>query len=116
MLISPLQLGTFAVFMRQTNIIWVLFIACSGVLGIVFSTQRDNAEVGYLDSASVKESQQIDSSYLVAASNLRRRKVTKTGDVAEYTVPASDSASIWNAGKLMIIYIHLVYCYFSFSS
>ncbi|KAK4772879.1 hypothetical protein SAY87_027898 [Trapa incisa] len=93
-------LGAFAVSMRQTNIIWVLFIACSEVIGIVFSTQRNNARVGYLDSVSMEESQQIGSSYLGTASNLRKRKAIKVEDVAEDTVVASVSTSTCSAGLL----------------
>lgn len=35
-----MQLGAVAVLVRQTNIIWVLFVACTGVIDLIQSKQK----------------------------------------------------------------------------
>ncbi|KAJ6699601.1 ALPHA-12-GLUCOSYLTRANSFERASE ALG10 [Salix purpurea] len=35
-------LGAYAVFIRQTNIVWMLFVACTGVMDITLAHQREN--------------------------------------------------------------------------
>ncbi|PKI39379.1 hypothetical protein CRG98_040245, partial [Punica granatum] len=81
--------GAFAVIMRQTNIIWVLFVACTGVLDIIFTPQRDKANVNYIDAPLAKESQETSSYYASSASNLRKRIVTKAADDVEHSVPGA---------------------------
>ncbi|KAJ6331673.1 hypothetical protein OIU76_010125 [Salix suchowensis] len=35
-------LGAYAVFIRQTNIVWMLFVACTGVMDITLAHQRES--------------------------------------------------------------------------
>ncbi|OWM64631.1 hypothetical protein CDL15_Pgr020598 [Punica granatum] len=92
--------GAFAVIMRQTNIIWVLFVACTGVLDIIFTPQRDKANVNYIDAPLAKESQETSSYYASSASNLRKRIVTKAADDVEHSVPGAILATTEMQGSL----------------
>lgn len=46
--------GAFAVLIRQTNIIWILFIACTGVLDYILDQPKDSADL--IDSSQSQES------------------------------------------------------------
>nr|GMC79041.1 dol-P-Glc:Glc(2)Man(9)GlcNAc(2)-PP-Dol alpha-1,2-glucosyltransferase isoform X1 [Ipomoea batatas] len=66
-------LGALAVLVRQTNIIWVLFIACNGVLDFSLAHRKDNRV--YADFKVVQEDTLSSSSQSsTMGSNVRKRR------------------------------------------
>lgn len=68
------QLGILAVLIRQTNIIWILFVACTGIVDITLSNRREDKKVDGFD-LSIKENYQSTAS---SNSNSRKRKAGST--------------------------------------
>ena len=69
-----LQLGAMAVVVRQTNIIWMFFVACSGVIDITMAHQRDNVKVDNLKVPNKDTSLSTFNTSVYVSSNLRKRK------------------------------------------
>ncbi|XP_051131361.1 dol-P-Glc:Glc(2)Man(9)GlcNAc(2)-PP-Dol alpha-1,2-glucosyltransferase [Andrographis paniculata] len=65
-------LGALSVFTRQTNIIWVFFVACTGVLEFIQSHQKAIAEVDVLSMSKGKGTSNVEGA--LRTSNLRQRK------------------------------------------
>ncbi|KAJ0235079.1 Dol-P-Glc:Glc(2)Man(9)GlcNAc(2)-PP-Dol alpha-1,2-glucosyltransferase [Hirschfeldia incana] len=63
--------GALAIFIRQTNVVWMLFVACSGVLDFTLDLPRQK-EKQKVDQASDHES--IDGKEATLRSSLRKRK------------------------------------------
>ncbi|CAI0400353.1 unnamed protein product [Linum tenue] len=72
-------LGAFSVFTRQTNIVWVVFVACSGVIDITSPLIK---ETEIVDLSSGDDTIEVVSNYHAAtAGNMRRRR--KFNDAVE---------------------------------
>ncbi|XWS55667.1 hypothetical protein CRYUN_Cryun09bG0020700 [Craigia yunnanensis] len=67
-------LGAMAVVIRQTNIIWMLFVACSGVIDITMAHQRENVKVDNLKVSNKDTSLSTFNTSVNVSSNLRKRK------------------------------------------
>ncbi|KAL5074298.1 hypothetical protein RYX36_013282 [Vicia faba] len=84
--------GAFAVVVRQTNIIWVLFVACIGIIDISLMRGKGNARTIKSD-VSVEH----DFTYVTGRSakglNLKRRKSVKTVNTSEYSLPRISASS-----------------------
>lgn len=65
-------LGTVAVLIRQTNIIWLLFVACTGVIEFAQSHRKDRGELEALSTS--KENDGLSANHTVI-SKLRKRRV-----------------------------------------
>ncbi|XP_062095641.1 dol-P-Glc:Glc(2)Man(9)GlcNAc(2)-PP-Dol alpha-1,2-glucosyltransferase [Humulus lupulus] len=92
-------LGALAVVIRQTNIIWMLFVASSEVINITLGQQRDKVDI---DDASVsirKNGQQAPENNAILSSNLRKRKISSKVDTsAQSTHTTSASSRISTSG------------------
>ncbi|KAK6942960.1 Alpha-2-glucosyltransferase Alg10 [Dillenia turbinata] len=65
-------LGAFAVFIRQTNVVWVLFVACSGVINITLGKAKEKANES---NKLVRKSEGLSTKDgATALSNVRKRK------------------------------------------
>jgi alpha-1,2-glucosyltransferase len=86
--------GTLAVFIRQTNVVWMLFVACSGILDFTLdsSKQKGKQEVNQeLHQSSNKKGATL-------RSNLRKRKSDISSDTSDpfnhgQTVPSTEDTS-----------------------
>ncbi|KAL4284362.1 hypothetical protein GQ457_16G022710 [Hibiscus cannabinus] len=67
-------LGAMAVFIRQTNIIWMLFVACSEVIDITMAHQKDSVEVDDLKASNQRTIPSTVNAGVNVSSNLRKRK------------------------------------------
>ncbi|GMI96513.1 homolog of yeast ALG10 [Hibiscus trionum] len=88
-------LGAMAVFIRQTNIIWMLFVACSEVIDITMAHQKDNVEVDDLKASNKGTILSTLDTGVNVSSNLRRRKSkgnTKAGKHSFYRKNASSTS------------------------
>lgn len=65
-------LGAFAVFVRQTNIIWILFVACIGVINLTLVQQKHKK----LDNSNLSQAKATQYAYRTSSrfSNLRMRR------------------------------------------
>ncbi|XP_052177048.1 dol-P-Glc:Glc(2)Man(9)GlcNAc(2)-PP-Dol alpha-1,2-glucosyltransferase isoform X2 [Diospyros lotus] len=67
-------LGLLAVFVRQTNIIWVLFVACSGVIECTLTPSQTNVRSDEPGLSVRKDSQLASDKGVTKGSNLRKRR------------------------------------------
>lgn len=92
------QLGAFAVLIRQTNIIWMIFVACIGVINITLAHRRIGAEVNenHVSERKVSERKNdflTSTSSISVGSNLRKRKSGKAVDKDDISIPSTSSFS-----------------------
>ncbi|KAK6244875.1 hypothetical protein QUC31_011284 [Theobroma cacao] len=85
-------LGAMAVVIRQTNIIWMLFVTCSGVIDITLAHQRDSAKV-----YNLKANKGISPSTLITSvnvsSNLRKRKSRGNSEANKHSFYRTNTSS-----------------------
>lgn len=89
-----MQLGTLAVLVRQTNIIWILFVACSGIIEHTLRVQKDK-HCEQLDDSSVldqKDGQLALGKTAATRSNLRRRRLSNSVDSSDHSTPRNFSS------------------------
>lgn len=87
------QLGAFAVLIRQTNIIWMIFVACIGVINITLAHRRIGAEVNENHVSERKNDFLTSTSSISVGSNLRKRKSGKAVDKDDISIPSTSSFS-----------------------
>lgn len=66
--------GALSVVVRQTNIIWMLFVACTGVIDITLAHQRDNKKADDFDESIRKSGHPSPNKSITDESKLRKRK------------------------------------------
>ncbi|GMI71311.1 homolog of yeast ALG10 [Hibiscus trionum] len=87
-------LGAMAVVIRQTNIIWMLFVACSEVIDITTAHQRDSVEVDDLKASNKGTILSTVNTGVNVSSNLRKRKskgIAKTNKPSHWKNTSSTS-------------------------
>ncbi|KAL3628633.1 hypothetical protein CASFOL_027679 [Castilleja foliolosa] len=67
-------LGALSVLIRQTNIIWVLFVACTGVIEFAQCHQKNSAEVDDISASKEKDDISAPHDDVPTTSNLRKRR------------------------------------------
>ncbi|XP_050261705.1 dol-P-Glc:Glc(2)Man(9)GlcNAc(2)-PP-Dol alpha-1,2-glucosyltransferase-like isoform X3 [Quercus robur] len=87
-------LGALAVVIRQTNIVWMLFVACTGVINNTLVCTRDNVEENNIDTAIRKTNRSTSNDNVTSNSNLRRRKFSNALGTDKQSTP---SASFFSA-------------------
>uniref|UniRef100_A0A5B7BV08 Dol-P-Glc:Glc(2)Man(9)GlcNAc(2)-PP-Dol alpha-1,2-glucosyltransferase n=1 Tax=Davidia involucrata TaxID=16924 RepID=A0A5B7BV08_DAVIN len=85
-----LQLGAFAVLIRQTNIIWMLFVACTGVIECSLAHQKDNVQLDKNVSGR-KDSQLASNKGVTVGSNLRKRRLGNAVDTVNCSIPRTSA-------------------------
>ena len=88
-----LQLGAMAVVIRQTNIIWMLFVACTGVIDITMAHQRDNAKGDNLRASKKGTSLSTLNISVKASSNLRKRKSRGNAEANKHSFYRTNTSS-----------------------
>lgn len=81
-----------AVIIRQTNIIWMVFVACTGVIDVTLPHQRDDVKVDDFDEIS-KSRPISPSKRRPIGSNLRNRKFSSAVDTVNNSIPSIDQSS-----------------------
>ncbi|CAI9780123.1 unnamed protein product [Fraxinus pennsylvanica] len=93
--------GVLSVLIRQTNIIWVLFVACVGVLEFTKIHQIDNVRV---DDSRVSERKGVQSALskgVSSVSNLRKRRFsTNVSSPKNFTSRITVSSTPYTSGLL----------------
>ncbi|KAI8556623.1 hypothetical protein RHMOL_Rhmol05G0268600 [Rhododendron molle] len=90
-------LGSFAVFIRQTNIIWVLFVASSGVIN--YSPVRKNNPQLHVSDLSIRKDKQLASNVgITGGSKLRKRRPRKAVDNISHSTQRSSTSATCSSG------------------
>ena len=106
-----MQLGALAVVIRQTNIVWMLFVACTGVINVTLVRPRDNVEVNDIDTAIRKSNRSTSNDDVTSGSNLRLRKFSNSLGTDKHSMPSASLVSAnHSSGLLFVIYV-IVLCY-----
>ncbi|XP_021289075.1 dol-P-Glc:Glc(2)Man(9)GlcNAc(2)-PP-Dol alpha-1,2-glucosyltransferase [Herrania umbratica] len=93
-------LGAMAVVIRQTNIIWMLFVACSGVIDITLTHQRDSAKVYNLKANKGSSPSTLNISVNVS-SNLRKRKSRGNSEANNHSFYRTNTSSTSQTSGLL---------------
>ncbi|KAM7468084.1 hypothetical protein LguiB_015646 [Lonicera macranthoides] len=87
-------LGALAVLLRQTNIIWMLFVACSGVIDYTTAHQKDKIQLTYTNEADKKDGKLASNKGVKVGSNLRKRSVGNLADAVDHSITGTHSVSV----------------------
>uniref|UniRef100_A0A1J3D106 Dol-P-Glc:Glc(2)Man(9)GlcNAc(2)-PP-Dol alpha-1,2-glucosyltransferase n=1 Tax=Noccaea caerulescens TaxID=107243 RepID=A0A1J3D106_NOCCA len=68
--------GSLAIFIRQTNVVWMLFVACSGVIDFTLDSPRQKEK----QKVNQDLHQSVDGKGATLRSNLRKRKSDSSSD------------------------------------
>jgi len=90
-----IQIGAFAVVIRQTNIIWVLLVACTGIIDISLSNGKQNTKSAKSD-VYVKHGLEYATGTNTEGFNLRKRKNVKSGNTIEHSSLHDSSPSSYS--------------------
>ncbi|RZB52532.1 dol-P-Glc:Glc(2)Man(9)GlcNAc(2)-PP-Dol alpha-1,2-glucosyltransferase-like isoform X2 [Glycine soja] len=86
-------IGAFAVVIRQTNIIWVLFVACTGIINISVAHAKHSTKTDEPD-VSINHGLAYATSTNTEGFNLRKRKIVKSiGNSSSSLLASSPSFS-----------------------
>lgn len=94
-------LGAFAVLIRQTNIIWMIFVACIGVINITLAHRRIGVEMNENHVSERKNDFPTSTSSINVGSNLRKRKSGKAVDKDDISIPSTSSFSATQTSGLL---------------
>ncbi|XP_056170623.1 dol-P-Glc:Glc(2)Man(9)GlcNAc(2)-PP-Dol alpha-1,2-glucosyltransferase isoform X1 [Syzygium oleosum] len=92
-------LGALSVIVRQTNIVWILFAACTGIIDITLLSGKFHVKVADIDGPINEPSQLIRKKGKIS-SNLRRRKYNGAVDAGEIVRPTANIFSSEMPGLL----------------
>ncbi|XP_057459005.1 dol-P-Glc:Glc(2)Man(9)GlcNAc(2)-PP-Dol alpha-1,2-glucosyltransferase isoform X2 [Lotus japonicus] len=93
-------IGGFSVVIRQTNIIWVLFVACSGIIDISLMHGKDHARAAQSDVSISKPSLTHDGGLSTTGLYMRKRKSVKSVDIVESSLPSRHASSSFPSGLI----------------
>ncbi|XP_024031251.1 dol-P-Glc:Glc(2)Man(9)GlcNAc(2)-PP-Dol alpha-1,2-glucosyltransferase isoform X2 [Morus notabilis] len=85
--------GALAVTIRQTNIIWMLFVAGSGIINITSDKQRDKVDTDNSGASIRKHGQRAPENRIISGSNLRQRKIGGTDDTTVHLKSIGSASS-----------------------
>ncbi|KAF5953766.1 hypothetical protein HYC85_006622 [Camellia sinensis] len=91
-------LGSFSVFIRQTNIIWVLFVACIGVIDCTLASRKANVQLDDSDLSLRKDNQLTSNKGVTRGSNLRKRNPGKAVDIVNHSIQRSAPSTTYSSG------------------
>ncbi|KAF8395116.1 hypothetical protein HHK36_019057 [Tetracentron sinense] len=95
-------LGTLAVLIRQTNVIWMLFVACIGVINFaVASNHKDNVQLDNTDVSIRKIDQLTDNKSVPLGSHLRKRKTGNAVNTVNLSISGTRACSLTHATGLL---------------
>ncbi|KAK3038522.1 hypothetical protein RJ639_029322 [Escallonia herrerae] len=88
------MLGALAVLIRQTNIIWMLFVACAGMIDCTLVRRKDKGQLGYTNAPDQKSDYLAPSEGVAAGSNLRKRRFNNAVGNPDHTITGTSSVSL----------------------
>ncbi|XVF08088.1 hypothetical protein REPUB_Repub06bG0195800 [Reevesia pubescens] len=94
-------LGAMAVVIRQTNIIWMVFVACSGIIDTTLAHQRDSIKVGNLKASNKGTSLSTLNTSVNPSSNLRKRKSRGNAEANKHSFYWTNTSSTSRTSGLL---------------
>ncbi|KAL5807126.1 hypothetical protein ACOSQ4_029859 [Xanthoceras sorbifolium] len=94
-------LGVLAVIIRQTNIIWMLFVACTGVIDITLADRRNDEKVDDSNVLIRKNYRLVATSSVTMGSNLRKRKSDSAVNKSDISMPRTSTSSTTQKSGLL---------------
>ncbi|KAI9124776.1 hypothetical protein K1719_004103 [Acacia pycnantha] len=92
--------GAFSVVIRQTNIIWVLFVACTQIIDIAITRGKKSAITAESDVSINKPSLVCESDTSTVGLNLRKRRNVKAMDTVKSSLADALASSPSSSGLL----------------
>lgn len=86
-------LGALAVLIRQTNIVWVLFVACAGVIDCTLPVQKDKEQSDDSNISDQKDDHIASNKSVATGSNLKRRRFGNVVESINHSIPRSSPSS-----------------------
>lgn len=108
-----LKVGALAVLIRQTNIIWVLFISCTGVLDYILTQQKDSAVLAESSPSQGKDAFSVWNQGVGTGSNLRKRRIGNQAATFNSSVHQTVASTKPSSGSLIsscFEFFHLHLC------
>ncbi|KAJ7950335.1 Dol-P-Glc:Glc(2)Man(9)GlcNAc(2)-PP-Dol alpha-1,2-glucosyltransferase [Quillaja saponaria] len=93
-------IGAFSVVIRQTNVIWILFVACVGVIDISLTHRKDNARPVDVNVSTSKTGWANSNHSLSLGVNLRNRKFSKSVKTVKHLLPSKHAFSTFSSSGL----------------
>jgi len=90
-----IQIGAVAVVIRQTNVIWVLLVACTAIINISVTHGKQNTK-SIKSDVSVKHGLEYATGTNSEGFNLRKRKIVKSGNTIERSSSSDSSPSSYS--------------------
>lgn len=97
-----LKVGAFAVLIRQTNIIWILFIACTGVLDYILDQPKDSADLIDSSQSQGKDAFPVSSQGVGTHSNLRKRRIHNQAATFSSPIHQKIASSVPSSGSVFL--------------
>lgn len=88
-----MQLGALSVVVRQTNIIWMLFVGCTGVIDITLAHRGENMKADDFHESTRNSSAPIPNKSITGESKLRKRKFGTGVKTDNHTTPGRSASS-----------------------
>ncbi|XP_010250319.1 PREDICTED: dol-P-Glc:Glc(2)Man(9)GlcNAc(2)-PP-Dol alpha-1,2-glucosyltransferase isoform X2 [Nelumbo nucifera] len=86
-------LGALAILIRQTNAVWVLFVACDGAITFLGSHQNVNVQLDASDVSIRKNAQLSEERSVPMGTNLRKRKMLGVVNIVNHSSSAASSST-----------------------
>lgn len=86
--------------MRQTNIIWVLFVACTGVIDCTLAVQKHKEHSDASDVSNQKDDPIASNKAVFMGSNLKRRRSGNTVGSINQSIARNSRSSPQTSGYL----------------
>ncbi|XP_057778912.1 dol-P-Glc:Glc(2)Man(9)GlcNAc(2)-PP-Dol alpha-1,2-glucosyltransferase isoform X2 [Salvia miltiorrhiza] len=97
-------LGTVSVLIRQTNIIWLLFVACTGVIEFAQSHLKDRGEIDNVSTPKENDGLSANHKGASAISKLRKRRVNSGAKNQKKLAVETSNPMVHSSGFLEEIY------------
>ncbi|XP_043695140.1 dol-P-Glc:Glc(2)Man(9)GlcNAc(2)-PP-Dol alpha-1,2-glucosyltransferase [Telopea speciosissima] len=94
------MLGALAVFIRQTNVIWMLFVACTGAINFLLAPNRKDIQLNDAGLSIRKSIQLTDNRSVPGYLNLRKRKSSGAMNVASHSMSVMNTSSLTHSSGL----------------
>ncbi|XP_042487263.1 dol-P-Glc:Glc(2)Man(9)GlcNAc(2)-PP-Dol alpha-1,2-glucosyltransferase-like [Macadamia integrifolia] len=94
-------LGALAIFIRQTNVIWMLFVACTGAINFLLAPNRKDIQLNDAGLSIRKSIQLTDNRSLPGDLKLRKRKISGAVNAASHSLTVMKTSSLTHSSGLI---------------
>ncbi|KAJ4953065.1 hypothetical protein NE237_029897 [Protea cynaroides] len=95
------MLGALAILIRQTNVIWMLFVACTGAIHMLLASNKKDIQLNDAGLSGRKSIQLTDNRSAPGNSNLKRRKISNAVNITSHSVSVMNTSSLTHSSGLV---------------